>query len=270
MDKKRISRIFFFEGLTCGLFIATLIAIIFPVIEALLQGTDWWSQEAVLLFPITLAAYFTLKGVAEQARSAQDIDTERLERAERAKKAKLTNALCLLDEHAKHMLTWHHSPRQHYTVDWQPISNALEVLSDVIEFSDRVTGDQLASVVAMQQISRSRYSEHQFELDQDIVFALTDLHFNNHFHCDCTIRWAALKRGVSACFKYARYDSPQITEVALRRDEVVSEICQAHPTRELFDLEDTEFDLLNDVLDKIFKNGTVLLERFHKRKDLPA
>lgn len=266
MDRKRISRVFFFEGLACGLFWANIVFAVIQIANAHWNDKNWWSEESILLLPIVLAAYVTLRGVAEQARSAQDIDSERIERAERAKRARLSDALSVLDEHAKKMLAWHHSPKQHHVVDWRPISDALSVLSDVIEFSDNETGNQLASIIAMHQISRSRYSEHQFELDQDITFLLIDLHFKNSFHCNCTIRWAAIKRGVASCYEYARYDSSRISTIVLQRDEVASEIAQAHPTRVLFDLEDTEFDLLNNVLDVEFSDGGVPLARFHKRR----
>jgi hypothetical protein len=90
---RRISRVFYFEGISFGLLLGSLMFFVYEIGTRIAENGDLLSSPAFVVVPAFLAAYITLRAIGEQARLAQDFEYEKYERAERASRADLPLAL---------------------------------------------------------------------------------------------------------------------------------------------------------------------------------
>lgn len=197
----RISRLFFFEGVSFGLFLAS-IGISLIELARFLQGEFKFAESPwVFILPIFISTYVSIRSVAEQSRLQIKFESERYDRDKLLAQAELPLALSLIGEKCSFMMRYHFTQGLGQ-VDWDEFDRHFDGLKPAIRSSGQQTANRLLKAIRTYQVLRARMQRFDpIERDQ----ALNDPTSPHVYTVYASaINWATLHSIIGQAFAYAR------------------------------------------------------------------
>ncbi|WP_306113202.1 MULTISPECIES: hypothetical protein [unclassified Roseovarius] len=200
-SKRRISRVFYYEGLSLGLLLGSIVFGFFELSQRFFNGQSWVDSPWLVLFPAFLAAYVTLQSISEQSRLAQDLDIEKNDQLERMARADLPLSISVLKNLCDKALKWHFDSSEPFP-DWSEFESPLEKLRGTIAYSEKETAEYLLRIIRHYQVLFARGRELNAEVCDAALNDPANIAHNEHWYS--AINWAVLSAMVEKVFPYAR------------------------------------------------------------------
>lgn len=214
MKKYHLNKVFKYEGIALGLFLSSLIVSIIEVYRHYSDGSSVFQFEAAVLPPIFLAAWVTLKGLAEQVRLVQQLEDEKYERERRAAKSRLPLATARMSTLTAEMVKWHMTSSMALP-NISEFSDAARELESSIKYLDKESAERVLQIFRVFQVLWSR-SEGLRASERDI--AVANPRDKAHYeHWSSTVSWAVLGAMTEQLFEYARTDAEKLPSQKVNR-----------------------------------------------------
>ena len=243
-EKNRISRLFFFEGISFGLFIATVAVSCIELVRIVLGEFRFSESPWTLILPIVASTYISIRSITEQSKIQMESEIEKYQRETMLAQAELPVSLSGLTEMCGDMLNYHFLAGKKQ-VNWRKFDAWLEGLKPSIKSSSPRTAERLLKIIRTYQVLRARMRD--FDDGKRDLALLDRSSWTYHGVWASAINWATLYAMLEQAFAYARG-----TESDIPSDEVNDRVFSAFF---ICNITYENYPLLSDLLIRRKENG---------------